>query len=80
MIAQCQSSSRCLIQKYENLVLKPVKETRKIFDFLNIPWDEKVLHHEKHISGIKMSSWVVRGTMSINTRCCSVNALDGLHV
>lgn len=34
---------------YEQLVLHPEKTTKDIFKFLNITWNEAVLHHEKYI-------------------------------
>lgn len=34
---------------YEQLVLHPEKTTKDIFNFLNITWNEAVLHHEKYI-------------------------------
>ncbi|XP_077965924.1 protein-tyrosine sulfotransferase 1-like [Styela clava] len=40
----------CLIVKYEQLVLKPVMQTKRIFKFLGIPWNDEVLHHERHIN------------------------------
>lgn len=51
MYAQCMllGPSRCLPVYYEKLVLKPEIELKKILQFLNIPWDEAVLHHEKYI-------------------------------
>jgi protein-tyrosine sulfotransferase len=39
----------CLPVYYEQLVLHPEKEIRKIFDFLGIRWDNAVLNHEKYI-------------------------------
>lgn len=34
---------------YEQLVLHPEKEMRKLLEFLNIPWNSSVLHHESLI-------------------------------
>jgi protein-tyrosine sulfotransferase len=39
----------CLPVHYEQLILHPEQTTRKIFSFLNITWNEAVLHHEKYI-------------------------------
>lgn len=40
----------CLPVYYEQLVLQPVKNTKRIFEFLDIDWCAEVLHHEKHIN------------------------------
>ncbi|XP_077976174.1 protein-tyrosine sulfotransferase A-like [Styela clava] len=40
----------CLLVKYEQLILKPVTQTKRIFKFLGIPWNDEVLHHERHIN------------------------------
>ena len=42
-------AARCLPVYYENLVLKPKEEMEKILKFLNIPWNDAVLNHEKYI-------------------------------
>jgi protein-tyrosine sulfotransferase len=42
-------TSICLPVYYEQLVLHPEKEIRKIFDFLAIRWDNAVLNHEKYV-------------------------------
>ena len=60
MYYQCLTvgSSRCLPVYYEQLVLHPEEWTRKILTFLDIPWDEAVLHHEEFINkpgGISLS-------------------------
>ena len=60
MYYQCLTvgSSRCLPVYYERLVLHPEEWTRKILTFLDIPWDEAVLHHEEFINkpgGISLS-------------------------
>ncbi len=51
MYAQCMlvGPERCLPVYYEKLVLKPETEMRKILEFLNISWNDAVLHHEKYI-------------------------------
>ena len=49
---------RCLPVYYEQLVLHPEGEMRKILTFLEVPWDEVVLHHESTIGktgGISLS-------------------------
>lgn len=55
--AQCQGVGNkiCLMVHYEQLVLQPVAETKRIFDFLKIPWNDNVLHHEKHMNDIELS-------------------------
>ena len=57
MYAQCTDvgDQICLPVHYEQLVLQPMSETKRIFDFLNIPYDTAVLHHEKHMSNISLS-------------------------
>jgi protein-tyrosine sulfotransferase len=51
MHAECMSagSARCLPVYYEQLVLRPENEMRKILNFLNIPFNDAVLNHEKYI-------------------------------
>jgi protein-tyrosine sulfotransferase len=51
MYAQCMlvGPARCLPVYYEKLVLNPEPEMKKILKFLNISWNEAVLHHEKYI-------------------------------
>jgi len=58
MYQQCLrvGSSVCLMVRYENLVLHPMQETKQIMDFLNIPWNDSMLNHEKHMNNISLSS------------------------
>lgn len=51
MYSQCMEvgPESCLPVHYEQLVLHPEKTTKKIFEFLNIPWNNAVIHHEKFI-------------------------------
>lgn len=51
MYAQCidVGAETCLPVYYEQLVLHPEKSMRKILSFLNITWNDAVLHHEKFI-------------------------------
>jgi protein-tyrosine sulfotransferase len=51
MYSQCMvvGPSRCHPVYYEQLVLRPEKEMRKLFKFLNIPWSDAVLNHEQFI-------------------------------
>ena len=39
----------CLPVYYEQLVLHPEKEMRKVLKFVNISWDDSILQHEKYI-------------------------------
>lgn len=51
-------SSRCLPVYYEQLVLHPEEVMRKVLGFLDIPWDDVILHHEELINkpgGISLS-------------------------
>lgn len=43
---------------YEQLVLHPEEWMRKILNFLDIPWNDSVLHHEEFINkpnGVSLS-------------------------
>jgi len=57
MYTQCMEVGNqvCLAVHYEQLVLQPIAETKRIFKFLEIPFDEAVLHHEQHMSNISLS-------------------------
>ncbi len=60
MYSQCLAvgPKRCLPVHYEQLVLHPEKEMKKILDFLHVDWDERVIHHEKtigHAGGVSLS-------------------------
>ncbi|CAA9999881.1 unnamed protein product [Nesidiocoris tenuis] len=52
MYEKCLSvgRSRCMIVYYEQLVLHPGQWLKKILEFLDIEWNEAVLHHEDHIN------------------------------
>ena len=57
---QCNAigPTRCMIVYYEQLVLHPKKWISLILDFLDLPWDERVLHHEQSINkprGVRVS-------------------------
>ena len=47
----------CLLVHYEQLVLHPETQMRRILKFLDIPWDPNVLHHELSIikNGVSLS-------------------------
>ncbi|XP_050420568.1 protein-tyrosine sulfotransferase isoform X2 [Adelges cooleyi] len=51
-------SSHCMMVYYEELVLKPRNTLTNILKFLDIPWNETVLHHDEMINkpgGIALS-------------------------
>lgn len=57
---QCETlgPSNCLPVYYEQMVLKPELWLRKILEFLDVPWNDSVLNHEKLIDkpgGISLS-------------------------
>ena len=51
MYDQCNSvgSERCIKIWYEQLVLHPEREMRRLLSFLDLQWNESVLHHEMQI-------------------------------
>ena len=53
MYNECQKAGEdtCLPVHYEQLVLHPESQMRRISEFLDLPWDENVLHHEKMVGG-----------------------------
>lgn len=60
MNEQCDQlgPKNCLPVIYEQLVLHPQQWMRKILSFLELPWDDAVLHHEQQINkkgGISLS-------------------------
>ena len=49
---------RCLPVRYEQLVLHPESSMKYILDFLGLPWDENVLHHQDFVNkpgGVSLS-------------------------
>ncbi|VDL98412.1 unnamed protein product, partial [Schistocephalus solidus] len=44
--------NRCMAVRYEHLVLRPRESMEKILQFLNLPWDEAVLNHEKSVDDL----------------------------
>ncbi|CAH8499192.1 unnamed protein product [Schistosoma intercalatum] len=56
MIEDCQHIGihRCMTVRYECLVIKPKREIQKILNFLDLPWDEKLLNHEKYVNETSM--------------------------
>jgi protein-tyrosine sulfotransferase len=60
MYEQCKQLGPkiCLPVYYEQLVLHPEQTLRGILKFLNLPWNDAVLHHEKFVNqpdGIELS-------------------------
>ena len=52
-------SDKCRLQYYEQLVINPEDEMKELLDFLNVDWNESVLHHTEKIGeddGISLSS------------------------
>ncbi len=52
MIEQCEQLGvglRCLPVYYELLVLEPAVWLRRVLAFLQLPWTDKVLHHQDYI-------------------------------
>ena len=52
MYNQCKEvgPERCFMVHYEQLVLHPRDWAEKILKFLDLPWNESVLHHEEFIN------------------------------
>ncbi|XP_030572805.1 protein-tyrosine sulfotransferase isoform X1 [Drosophila novamexicana] len=52
MHEQCRDigKDRCMMVYYEQLVLHPEEWMRNILKFLDVPWNEAVLHHEQFIN------------------------------
>lgn len=46
---------RCSTIKYESLVLRPSEVLRELFEFLEIPWDPIVLHHQTVMNNSSLS-------------------------
>ncbi|XP_013873132.1 protein-tyrosine sulfotransferase 1 [Austrofundulus limnaeus] len=60
MFSQCQAAggSKCLPVQYEQFVLHPEQEMKKLLNFLELHWDQSVLHHEELIGkagGVSLS-------------------------
>uniref|UniRef100_A0A672IGD9 Protein-tyrosine sulfotransferase n=1 Tax=Salarias fasciatus TaxID=181472 RepID=A0A672IGD9_SALFA len=59
MYTQClEAADKCLPVHYEQLVLHPEKWMRTLLKFLDVPWDDAVLHHEELIGkagGVSLS-------------------------
>ncbi|KAL2094603.1 hypothetical protein ACEWY4_009322 [Coilia grayii] len=60
MYEQCREAGhdRCMLLRYEQLVLQPQAAMRSLLGFLDLPWDTAVLHHEQLIGkagGVSLS-------------------------
>ncbi|XP_076130501.1 tyrosylprotein sulfotransferase 1, like isoform X1 [Alosa pseudoharengus] len=60
MYEQCREAGRerCMLLRYEQLVLEPQLAMQKLLRFLDLPWDTAVLHHEELIGkagGVSLS-------------------------
>jgi len=57
MVNQCLEVGPdvCLMVFYEQLVLQPIGQSKRILNFLQIPWNDAVLNHEKYILNISLS-------------------------
>ncbi|KAL3090204.1 hypothetical protein niasHS_006656 [Heterodera schachtii] len=64
MYEQCNAvgQAKCLPVYYEQLVLHPMREMKRLLNFLDLPWNESVLHHEKFIGKDISLSKVERST------------------
>uniref|UniRef100_A0A914HCL4 Protein-tyrosine sulfotransferase n=1 Tax=Globodera rostochiensis TaxID=31243 RepID=A0A914HCL4_GLORO len=64
MYEQCNAVGRakCLPVYYEQLVLHPERVMKRLLNFLNLPWNESVLHHEMFIGKDISLSKVERST------------------
>jgi protein-tyrosine sulfotransferase len=63
MFAQCRQvgPDRCMLVYYEQLVLHPKVWMERISGFLDLPWDDAVLHHEAMVGipgGVALSKQV----------------------
>lgn len=60
MYNECKTvgQDRCIMVYYEQLVLHPAQQIRRVLDFLDIRWHDQVMHHEQMIGqsgGISLS-------------------------
>ena len=46
----------CLEVRYENLILHPRSSLQKIGEFLDLPWHENMMEHQKHMEDISLSA------------------------
>ena len=58
MYEQCLSNANsCLPVYYEQLVLHPEENLKKITEFLNVPWSDNLMHHEDFIENIGIAKY-----------------------
>ena len=82
---QCEElgPNYCLKVYYEQLILHPRTWLTKILKFLDLPWTEEVMHHEKQINkphGISLSK-VERSSDQVNNfYFCTKVMIDGVTV
>lgn len=52
MYQQCKTmgADKCMLVRYEALVLRPADTMRRVLAFLQLPWHDAVLHHERYIN------------------------------
>ncbi|XP_063377675.1 protein-tyrosine sulfotransferase [Cydia fagiglandana] len=79
MYQQCKALGprRCLPVRYEALVLRPQETLRAVLAFLELPWTDAVLHHERYINqpnGVALSD-VERSSDQV-VRPVNLDALD----
>ncbi|CAK1582406.1 unnamed protein product [Parnassius mnemosyne] len=79
MYQQCKSlgSARCMLVRYESLVLAPAATLRQVLAFLDLRWHDNVLHHERYINqpnGVALSN-VERSSDQV-VRPVNLDALD----
>lgn len=79
MHAQCRAlGARCLAVRYEALVLAPAATLRRVLRFLDLRWDDAVLHHERYINqpnGVALSKSVFALYPSVHVRHLSGHTL-----
>uniref|UniRef100_A0A2A4JEU5 Protein-tyrosine sulfotransferase n=1 Tax=Heliothis virescens TaxID=7102 RepID=A0A2A4JEU5_HELVI len=79
MYQQCKTMGpdKCLVVRYEALVLRPRATLRRVLAFLQLPWHDAVLHHERYINqpnGVALSN-VERSSDQV-VRPVNLDALD----
>ncbi|CAH2074798.1 unnamed protein product, partial [Iphiclides podalirius] len=79
MHQQCKllGPAQCLLVRYESLVLAPAATMRRVLAFLQLPWHDAVLHHERYINqpnGVALSN-VERSSDQV-VRPVNLDALD----
>uniref|UniRef100_A0A5K3EF79 Protein-tyrosine sulfotransferase n=1 Tax=Mesocestoides corti TaxID=53468 RepID=A0A5K3EF79_MESCO len=53
--AECEASERCMIVRYEELVLRPRETLGYVLAWLDVPWDEVVMQHDQNMGEVKLS-------------------------